>query len=242
MALLVYIDETGSVGTGDARQPYLTLVAVIVNEEMVQPLNRGLRDLAFTHLGYIPAGFEFHGNELWGGKNYWSALTRPALIAAYEAAINLLATCDIKIAHSTIDKALLHQQYHGAADANAYRLALQFLLEKIDTNLGSANKIVIADETKEEQLHAIKMVADMQQWGGGEVPGRPLTTVIDSLHFVQSNASPGIQMADLVAYVIQRRRRGKEGHPAADAAMERMRTTVNDYTKTYRQSWPAADQ
>jgi hypothetical protein len=34
----------------------------------------------------------------------------------------------------------------------------------------------------------MKMVADMQEWGGGEVPGRKLETIIDSLHFVSSHA------------------------------------------------------
>lgn len=48
----------------------------------------------------------------------------------------------------------------------------------------------------------------MQDWGwGGEVPGRQLKTITDSLHFVSSHDSAGVQMADLVAYVIQRRRR-----------------------------------
>ena len=95
--------------------------------------------------------------------------------------------------------------YSGAAEKNAYRLALQFLLEKVDV-LGSERKVLIADEAKEQQLSAIRMVADLQKWVGGEVTGRQLRTVIDSLHFVASNASPGVQLADLVAYAIQRSR------------------------------------
>ena len=49
----------------------------------------------------------------------------------------------------------------GQPYMNAYRLALQFLLEKIDM-LDRQNRIVVADEAKEQQLRAIKMVADMQ--------------------------------------------------------------------------------
>jgi len=238
MAQFVYIDETGSVGTGGARQPYLILAAVVVHEDAVQPLSEGLRQVAFDHLGWLPADFEFHGNEIWNGTKHWSGRSPSDLIAAYEAALSLLDTYDLTVAHSTINKAALHARYGGAADANAYRLALQFLLEKIDANLGSVKKVLVADEAKEEQLRAVRMVADMQQWGGGEVPGRQLTTVIDSLHFVRSTASPGVQMADLVAYVIQRRRRGKEGHPAAAEALDRLRMTVNNHTRTYRQPWP----
>ena len=79
------------------------------------------------------------------------------MIASFEAVIDLLEGLDLSVAYSSINKAGLHIRYDGAADNNAYLLALQFLL---------------------------KMVADMQEWRGGEVPGRRLTSVIDSLHYV----------------------------------------------------------
>ncbi len=236
MVQFVYIDETGSVGKGAARQPYLTLAAVLVPENAVRPLSETMRGVAFDHLGWIPDNFEFHGQEIWNGTGFWSEKQPPDLIAAYEAVLGLLESLDLHIVHSSIDKAALHARYNGTADANAYLLALQFLLEKIDV-WGSQNRVVVADETKEFQLRAIKMVADMQQWGGGEVPGRTLTTVIDSLHFVQSNASPGVQMADLVAYVMQRSRRA-ESHPNAATALARLRALVDRRTITWREPWP----
>ncbi len=132
----------------------------------------------------------------------------------------------------------LQDRYSGDADSKAYLLALQFLLEKVD-RLGSAKKIVIADQTKREQLQAVEMVADMQQWGAGLVPGQQLTTVVDTLHFVASHTSLGFQMADLTAYAIQRRRgRATEGHPDAEAAMARMMGVINARTFTYRMPWP----
>jgi hypothetical protein len=105
--------------------------------------------------------------------------------------------------------------------------------------LGSAKKIVIADQAKREQLQAVEMVADMQQWGTGLVPGQQLTTAIDTLHFVASHTSPGVQMADLAAYAIQRRRRrATEGHPDAEAAMARLMGAITARTFTYRMPWP----
>lgn len=237
MATFVYIDETGSVGAGGSHQPYLTLAAVLVPEDDVRPLGDAMREVAWDHLGWVPADFEFHGHEIWGGTGWWSKKQPPELIAAYEAVIKLLEDLDLSVAHSTIDKARLHARYDGNADANAYLLALQFLLEKVD-RLGTQNRIIVADEAKEQQLRAIKMVAEMQDWGGGQVPGRTLKTVIDSLHFVRSNASPGVQMADLVAYVIQRSRRKSEGHPAAAAALTRLSGVVSDHTLTWRDPWP----
>ena len=143
----------------------------------------------------------------------------------------------LKVVHATINKDALNARYEGAADENAYRLALQFLLEKVD-RVNRDNKVLVADEAKQEELAAIEMVANLQEWGGGEVSGTTLTTVIDSLHFVPSNHSPGVQMADLVAYVLQRSRRGIEGHPDALAAMERLTNVVSEHTVSWRQPWP----
>lgn len=237
MAQFVYIDETGT----NSSQPYLYVVAAVLDEHQVMPLAAGMRRVARHHLGFwLPEDFEFHGKEIWQGLKHWKDKTNPELIAAYDDVIGLLNTCDITVAHASIDKPKLHAKYEGAHDLNAYRLALQFLLEKIDNNLGSSLKVLVADEAREEQLHAIKMVADMQELGVGEVPkGRLLATIIDSLHFVRSEASPGVQMADLVAYVIQRRRaKPTEHHPDAEAAMARMRALVWDRTPTWRETWP----
>jgi hypothetical protein len=232
MARFVYIDESGT----NSSQPILTLAAVLVDEGMVQPLGEYMRRIAFDHLGWLPTDFEFHGRDVWHGIGYWNGRTYGQLIDTYEAALALLNTCDINVSHASIDKQKLAARYGGAADANAYRLALQFLLEKVD-GLAMGRKVLIADEAKEHQLRAVKMVADMQEWGGGVVPGRKLTTVIDSLHYVSSRASPGVQMADLVAFILQRRRL-REGHPDAQAALERLASAIDYSTATWREVWP----
>jgi hypothetical protein len=202
------------------------VVAAIVDEAKVQSLREGLRAVAWDHLGWVPSDFEFHGYEIWSGFGYWKGKSPAERIAAYDAALAMLDVCDIDIAHASINKAKLHTRYGGDADDNAYRLALQFLLEKIDA-YGSARKIVVADEAKEQEVRAVKMVGEMQDWAfRGEVPGRKLGTIIDCLHFVSSHDSAGVQIADLIAYVMQRRRR-TEAHPDARAAIARYGSLVD---------------
>lgn len=237
MAQIVYIDETGSVGTGAVVQPYLTLVAVMVQEDAVQPLAMEMRALAMRHLGWLPADFEFHGHEIWQGMHRWRGMEPPQLIAAYEDAISLLDKLQLDVAHASINKSALDERYGGSANENAYRLGLQFLLEKID-GWGTQRRIVVADEAKEQELQAVKMVADLQHWRYGVVPGRQLTTVIDTLHFVRSHASYGVQMADMCAYVLQRAWHGSERHPDAAAAIGRLRRAVDARTLTWREPWP----
>jgi len=239
MAQLVYIDETGSVGKGASGQPLLTLVAVLVDESKVQPLAKAFQQVAWDHLGWVPGDFELHGTEMWGGSGHWDGKTPDELIAAYEQAIAVLEDLEIAVVHASINKQRLHDRHDGIADNNAYLLALQFLLEKMDAFYTADLKILVADEAKEHQLRAIRMVADLQDWGGGEVPGRRLRTVIDTMHFVSSNASPGVQLADLVAFALQRSRNGRDKHPKAVAALQRICNQIADRTRTYRAEWPA---
>lgn len=240
MAHLVYIDETGSVGNGAKKQKLLTLAAVLVHEDKVQPLAERFRQIASKHLTRVPDDFELHGNEIWNGTGPWSSLTYPELIAVYEDAIAVIDDLEVSVSYASIHKERLHARYGGNADGNAYLLALQFLLEKIDSGYrGKGNKILIADEQKEHQLRAVKMVADLQDWGGGEVPGARLKTVIDSMHFVSSHASPGVQLADLVAYALQRRWNRWDSHPDAKAAIERITDVIGMRTNTWREPWPA---
>lgn len=238
MVTFVYIDETGPVGTNLSKQPQLRLAAVLVPEDRVMPLAERLRALAMQHLGWVPQDFEWHGQELWNGIGFWKDKTPPELLAAYADAIHLLDELDLQVSHATINKPELKLKYNGQADANAYRLALQFLLEKLDRNVPGL-KLIIADEAKEQQVYAQKMLTGMQQWHwSGEVPARKLTTVVDSLHFIRSDTSPGIQLADLVAYILQKVRRGAN-HPDAQAALEAMSATIRNRQPTWREPWPS---
>lgn len=239
MVEFLYIDETGSVGRAARNQPYLTLVAAIVPEDKVQALAAALRRVAFKHLGWIPADFEFHGVELWGGDGHWAGKEPAELLAAYEDAIAVLPALEIRVAHSSIHKANLHLKYDGKADSNAYLLALQFLLERIELRGSDELKVVVADETKEHELAAIKLVSDLQRQNEGVVPGRKLERVIDSLHFVRSSDSPGVQIADLVAFALQRASYGRDKHPNAIAGLQRINQVIVENRTTRREAWPS---
>lgn len=241
MVTFIYVDETGSVGKGARRQPELSLMALLVPEDKVQVLGQRMQELTLEHLGWIPADFEFHGVELWQQMGHWSAKSYAECIAAYEAVIGLIPELDLGLAHASIHKARLNVKYSGRADKNAYLLALQFLLEKVNAYLRPNDLgIVVADEAKEERLRAVKLVSDLQDWGGGEVPGRKLNQIIDSLHYVESLNSPGVQMADLAVFARQRFHSRLDTHPDAQAGIRRIWSSAAPQMRTWRETWPAA--
>lgn len=239
MAELVYLDETGAVGKGAKKQPRLILAAVVVDESMVQPLAERMQAIRRDHLGEHFPPVEFHGHDIWSGTGPWARKAPTELLAVMESLIGLLEELSISVIHARIDKEALHERHGGAFDQNAYLLALQFLLEKLDDWRSSeALRVIIADEHKEQQLRAIKLVSDLQTWGLGLVPGRKLRSVIDSMHFVDSKNSYGVQLADVVAFVLHRVTLLTQNHPDADAAVARMREVIAGHTPRYRQSWP----
>ena len=145
MAKLLYLDETGSSGRSWQSSPYLTLVGVVVGEERVQPLAESLRTLTIQHRLGWPGESEFHGQDIFQATGAWEGRSPDERIAAYEAALGLLEAHELDVAHATINRRQLHERYGGGAVGNAYRLALQFLLEKINGNT-SGLLIVVADE------------------------------------------------------------------------------------------------
>jgi hypothetical protein len=239
MAELVYIDETGSVGKGARDQPKLILASVVVDEAQVKPLADRMQELQRDHLGHISHGFEFHGSKIWSGYDPWRGKAPAERLAVLESVVGLLDELSLSVIHTRIDKASLNATNHGAYDKNSYLLALQFLLEKLDGwRTDAALRIIVADEAKEHELRAIKLVSEMQTWGVGLVPSRKLRSIIDSIHFVDSKVSYGVQLADVIAFILHRATLHTQNHPNADEAVRRMRQTIAEHTPTWRESWP----
>lgn len=232
MAFLAYIDETGTISLTDDDQPVLWLVAVLVDEAQVQPLATSMFQLAFSALGWRPQGFEFHGSEIWQKQNHWAGETPAQLIAAYTQALALLEKHEIRVAYSSINKIKLRQKYTDPG--SPYLLGLQFLCEKIHALWPNLLKVLVADESREHELSAVDMVADLQQWGTGIVPGKRISSIIDTLHFVRSEVSPGVQMADFVGYMLQRNKRSPEPHPDAQTARTNLLAMIQRATATWR--------
>lgn len=240
MARIVYIDETGSSGKGAKKQDLLTVVAVIAEADTVRDLDDALRAVEDNHFALQTVQpREFHGVEIWHGSGPWVGKQPAELLAVLEDVVALIDRFDLQIAFASVHKPrLIARRGPGGAD-RAYLLALQFLLEKVDMNV-SGTKIVVADEAKEHQLTAAKMVGNLRNMGYGEVDGRQLKTVVDTVHFVDSRLSAGVQLADVVAFVIQRVDRGPEVHPDAQAARSRMMAVIREHSVTWREPWPRA--
>lgn len=149
------------------------------------------------------------------------------------------------MAHSSIDKTKLAGTKTIATSPHV--MAFQFLSEKIDDFVGRQTDplrqriMLIADETDEHGAYQVDLISQMQRGSAGIGRGRVLTQVIDTVHFVDPKTNRGVQIADLVAYAINRvaRKRAAEQVSAGDTALIGMVDTyVLPRIRTYRETWP----
>lgn len=244
---LSFLDESGNTGRklDDPDQPIHWMAAVLVPEDKVLSLTLAL-DGVVAGIGGIPVETELHGAELFGGDGPWKGVNPAARVTAYEAALGLLAPNECVVAHSSIAKQRLAGSNSIATSPHV--MAFQFLVEKLDRLAQQQadplrqRLLLIADETDEHDSFQVDLINDMQRQAAGIGGGGMLTRVLDTVHFVDSKKSRGVQLADLVAYALNRNNRSrKKALPSrGDLAIQRMvEEHVHPVVRTYRSTWPS---
>ncbi|MXW42795.1 MAG: DUF3800 domain-containing protein [Acidimicrobiia bacterium] len=248
--LLCYLDESGNTGSrlDDPYQPYHYLVAVMVREDKVSQLSKLLDELA-AGAATTAKLVEYHGQELFSGSGPWNGVESHARISEYEKALTVITEVDAYIAHASISKPDLAQR---GPWASPHLYALQFLTEKIDGWIASNSDplcrrgLLVADQNHQEEQYAVELVREMQKSGGpiGSVFGIARTTehIVDNVYFVPSERNRGIQLADLVAFIINRRDRcldSNDNRPSAREIQRLYMRWICPRVVTWRDRWPS---
>ena len=246
---LSYLDESGNTGRNlqDPDQPFHLIAAVMVPEDQVQDLTAAFNRLPVFAEEPRPIG-ELRGADLYSGKGPWGDFSPTERIETYRDALALLGRHGVIVAHASIDKRALRDT-PSPVPRNPHLLALRFLAEEIERYLNEQQDplkqrtLLIADETHEHEEYAHGLVTQMQS-GSHSPDGSPaLTRIVDQVHFVQSETSPGVQLADLAAFVLTRRKR----LPAwslrpSDVAVRGLAEMVDSRVVASRDTWPSRDE
>ena len=246
---LSYLDESGNTGGNleDPDQPFHLIAAIMVPEDQVQALAAAFRRLPV--FAAEPRQIrELRGADLYSGKGPWKGFSPSGRIEAYSEALALLGRHGALVAHASIDKWALRQSA-SSEPRMPHLLALRFLAEEIDSYLKQQHDplkqrtLLIADETDEHEAYAQGLVAQMQVRTPSLVGGPALTRIVDQVHFVQSETSPGVQLADLAAFVLTRRMRfPATSHRPSDIAIARLAQIVDSRVVALRDTWPPRDE
>lgn len=158
-----------------------------------------------------------------------------ARIGTYDTAFQVIgAQCQAIILRG-LDVAGLHRRYETPESPGS--LALLHLLERIDdyAKIRDEHVLVIADEVGEQAKHRSDLAVYRAKgtWG---YRARPLTQIIDTLHFGPSHASRLLQAADLVAFLYRRMETHTEPSEKAAHANELIWSRIEQKVR-HRHCW-----
>jgi hypothetical protein len=217
---LLYVDESGD--PGPAGSPYLILAGAALFEGKWLPLERDLRNLIDRYFPAPPKPTEIHLADLRKGKKAFRGLTatqRISLLNDFCAlALNLLPT-ELVMFAVIADKAYWFTGNPGKTGDDLYAELFEVLSSRFDLFLrrryaeGAPNKgILIADPHKESLSDALRRNQRIYQRHGHRWDA--LYNLVETVFFLPSNESPGLQLADLAAFAAWRLASANDAHIA----------------------------
>lgn len=203
---LAYVDETYD-------DSVYSFAALLVHDERDAGMQREMLAIPgrFATHGVDPEA-ELHGSDLFHSRRGWRALRdQPALrVHAYRLALRSVVSCDGKIALVSIERS-----GEAARDLSVARVRA---LERLLTCLEAESKrlddrcLLIFDEAGSMDRAVVKAVHahHRRELAGGSGP-----RIVEAPGIVHSHNTPGIQIADLAAFLFQRRRAGRDDKSSA---------------------------
>jgi hypothetical protein len=205
---LFYIDESGNTGTrlDDPDQPIHYLIALGVHESKVNALETEFRHVVETLFGedIWRNSFEIKGQALRkGSAGYLKSITIDQRVELVRNLLALVGLFDGKIFYTGIEKTKYKDGRHPHREAFLHTVFQldEWLEKQIPAQLG----LLVADEQHELEQRLIDDIIAGKRHPRPEERKKPMvTSILDGVHLVRSSNSVLIQLADLVAFTINR--------------------------------------
>ena len=200
---LLYVDMSGSVGRADQR--HFVMAGVSLYEMALYHVIGELKEIKRRALGERAAAFELHANEMWNGRGKWRAIRRERRRAMIADALSVLrgpSAANVRAFGIVIEKAALpgEDPVEHAYEQICSRFDL--FLRRRYNRLGDRQRgLLVFDRSRyEETLQSLarKWREEGTRWGD-------LRNLAEVPFFVDSRATPLIQLADLLSYALWRR-------------------------------------
>jgi len=171
-------------------------------------------------LGYPKEEVELHGAHIWNGKNDWGELCHEARYYILEAALDVLIAGNIEVIMRGFDLGHWKRKY-GSKPPHSY--CFMNLLERLNERLEERKEraLVIADEHHDKSLmkRTLQLAKVDGTWGYRK---QKLDRIVDTVHFIDSQESRLVQLADVVAFTRRRHKLGPQRHPNSVVGLARM--------------------
>lgn len=203
----IFIDETGNSGfdLDNAEQPFHILFGVIIEHKLLPTIQNELLHIAKEHYeSFDQSDFEFKGFDLYKGKSFNKNKKVDERIAITEKLLDIFLKYQLKTITIIINKKLLKSKYKNPM--HPHQLAFRFMVEKFESYLIENQKfgLMVCDEIKEHEQSLIEDLESFKRQGTsiGSYDNIVPQNILDSVHYVKSHNSWGIQLCDVGTYFV----------------------------------------
>lgn len=201
----IFIDETGNSGfdLDNDEQPFHILFGVIIEHKLLPTIQNELLDIAKEHYeNFDKSDFEFKGFDLFKGKSFNKDKKVDERIDITEKILQIFLKYELKTITTIIDKNTLKRKYTNPM--HPHQLAFRFMVEKFESYLIENNRygLMVCDEIKEHEQSLIEDLESFKRQGTsiGNYENVVCQNILDSVHYVKSHNSLGIQLCDVGTY------------------------------------------
>lgn len=150
---------------------------------------------------------ELHAADIVARRGDWRKATIDQAIDVYRRALGVLRTCNVEVIAHGANLSAVQARYGAPFDP--YLWEFRNLLERLNERLIALDDyaVVIADHHAAHRNRLQRDVISCREMGTGGYRDQKLLRIVDTAHFVDSRLSRMTQLADLVVFVLRRRRR-----------------------------------
>ena len=203
---IAYVDETYT-------NAVYSFAAFLVDEERDAGMQREILSIPKRFAGHgVAPNAELHGSDLFHSRRAWKGLRdQPALrVHAYRLGLRLIEPCGGKVVLVSIQRVGEAVDDLSVARAQAVE-ALLPCLERESKRLGD-RCLLICDTAGSADRALIGAVREHHR---RELLTETAPRIVETPGIAHSHHTPGIQVADLAAFLFQRRRRGRDTKDSA---------------------------
>jgi Protein of unknown function (DUF3800) len=209
---LCYVDESGDPGLGGRGSKHLLLGAALLFEGRWVHAKTEINTLLTKYFPTAPRPRELHCTEIRRGRNECSRLTwqqRRDLLDEFCQLATAMLDVELRMFTVVYDKAWWAARNPGRTGSELYVEAFENLVSRVDLFLrrryaeGRPSKgLFVVDPHTTDLSTALKGALAGFQDGGTRWAN--IFNVIETVMFLHSHESPGLQLADLCSYAVWR--------------------------------------
>lgn len=202
----IFIDETGNSGfdLDNVEQPFHILFGVIIEHKLLPMIQNELIQIAKDfYEDSDKSDFEFKGFDLYKGKSFNKNKKVVERIAITEKIFSIFSRHNLKTITIIIDKQNLKKRYKNPM--HPHQLAFRFMVERFEIYLIQSKKygLMVCDEIKEHEQSLIEDLESFKRQGTSMGSCENIVqNILDSVHYVKSHNSLGIQLSDVGTYFV----------------------------------------